>query len=90
MLRAAPGLRRIQPSSFEGEHHLVDRGRGNPEIPLKVSLGGRPAQDARICVDEGQILILPWGEIWGGRRRHRYIVLAGVMCGKHLVRVYES
>ena len=57
-------------------------------MPLKVSLGGRPAQDARICVDEGQILTLPWGEIWGRRRRHRYIVFAGLMCGKHLVRVY--
>jgi len=68
MLRAAPGSSPDQPSSFESEHHLVDRGWGNPEMPLKVSLGGRPAQDARICVDERQILTLPWGEIWGRRR----------------------
>jgi hypothetical protein len=56
-------------------------------MPLKVSLGRRPAEDARICVDEGQILTLLRRETWGRRRRHRCIVYAGVMCGKYLVRV---
>src|SRR5208282_5900596 len=83
MLRAAPGLRRIQPSSFESEHHLVDRGWGDAEMPLKVSLGRRPAEGAYICVDEGQILTLLRRETWGRQRRHRYIISAGVMCGKH-------
>ena len=90
MLRAAPGLRRIQPSSFESEHHLVDRGWGDAEMPLKVSLGRRPAEGAYICVDEGQILTLLRRETWGRQRRHRYIVSAGVMCGKHPVRVNEG
>jgi hypothetical protein len=56
-------------------------------MPLKGSLGRRPAEDARICVDEGQILTLLRRETWGRRSRHRYIVSAGVMCGKPLVRV---
>jgi hypothetical protein len=59
-------------------------------LPLKVSLGRRPAEDARICVDEGQILTLLRRETWGRRRRHRYIVSAGVMSGKPLVRVNEG
>lgn len=68
----------------------MDRGWGDAEMPLKVSLGRRPAEDAYICVDEGQILTLLRRETWGRQRRHRYIVSAGVMCGKHPVRVNEG
>ena len=59
-------------------------------MPLKVSLGRRTSEDARICVDEGQILTLLRRETWGRLRRHRYIVFAGVMCGKPVVRVNEG
>jgi len=57
-----------QPGSFEGQHHLVDRGRADAEMPLKVSFGRRPAEDARICINEGQILTLLGRERWNGGR----------------------
>jgi len=50
-------------------------------MSLQVSFSRRPAEDARICVDECQILTLLRRETWNRRRRHRYIVYAGVMCG---------
>jgi hypothetical protein len=95
VVQAQPGLRYCarhqavldQPGSFEGEDHLVDGWRTDTEMSLQVSFSRRPAEDAPICVDEGQILTLLRRETWGRRRRHRYIVYAGVICGKHLVRV---
>ena len=68
----------------------MDRRRGDAEVSLQVSFSRRPAEDARIFVGEGQILTLPWRETWSKRRRHRYIVSAGVMCDKHLFRVNEG
>jgi hypothetical protein len=44
--------------ALEGENHLMDRGRGDAEVPLHVGFGGWPAIDARVGVDEGQILAL--------------------------------
>lgn len=51
-----------QPSSFESEHHLVDRGRTNAKVPLEIGFGGRSAEDARIGIDERQTLTLLWRE----------------------------
>jgi hypothetical protein len=48
--------------SFEGNYHLVDRGRADLKVPLHVGLGGWASEHVRIGVDEGQILALPFGE----------------------------
>ena len=56
------GLPPDQPSSFESEHHLVDRGRTDAKVPLEIGFGGRSAEDARIGIDERQILTLLWRE----------------------------
>ena len=64
----------------------MDGWRTDTEVSLQVSFSRRPAEDVRICVDERQILTLLLRETWGSRRRHRYIVYAIVICGKHLVR----
>ena len=82
-LDVAGGTRRSsdEADTFEGEDHLVDGWRTDTEVSLQVSFSRRPAEDARICVDECQILTLLRRETWNRRRRHRYIVYAGVMCG---------
>ena len=36
----------------------MDGGRADTEVPLQISFGGRPAEHARIDIDEGQILTL--------------------------------
>jgi hypothetical protein len=70
-----PRLPSDQAGSFEREHHLVDGWRTNPEVPLQVRFGRRSADDARIGIDEGQILTLLWREAWySGRGRHRQLV----------------
>jgi hypothetical protein len=75
MLRATPGCPRIRPGSFERDHHLVNGWRTDPEVPLQVRFGTRSAEDARIGIDEGQILTLLWREAWySGRGRHRQLV----------------
>ena len=51
-----------QAGSFEGKDHLVDRGWADAEVAPHVGLGGRASEDARIGVDEGQILALLFGE----------------------------
>src|ERR1700759_707697 len=43
-------------------------GRGNSEIALHVGLGRRPAIDARIGIDEGEVLALLFGEVATRRR----------------------
>ena len=48
--------------SFEGEDHLVDRGRRDLEVSLQFGLGGWVTVDAAIGVDEGQVLALDAGE----------------------------
>jgi hypothetical protein len=62
-----------QPGSLEGEDHLVDGGWSDTEMSLQVGFGGRPAEYARICIDEGQILTLLGREVWsGGQGQHRF------------------
>ena len=51
-----------QAVSFEGDDHLVHRGRGDLKVALHVGLGGRATEDARVGVDEGQVLPLLFGE----------------------------
>jgi hypothetical protein len=67
-----PRLPADKPCSLEGENHLVDGGRADTEMPLKIGFDGRPAEHARISIDEGQILTLLGREArnsgWG---RHR-------------------
>jgi hypothetical protein len=53
--------------AFEGEHHLVNRWRGDAEVPLQVGFGWWPAEDAAIGIDEGEVLALLFGE--GGKRQ---------------------
>jgi len=58
MLRGDPRLPFDKASSFERYHHLVNRGRADPKILLQVGFGRRPAVQARVLVDVGQILTL--------------------------------
>ena len=62
MLLATPACRRMNPCAFEGENHLVDRRRGDEEVALHVGFGRGLTEDARIDVDEGQVLALLFGE----------------------------
>ena len=62
MLRATPGWRRIRPTRFEGEDHLVDGRWADAEMTLHVGFSGRASEHARVGVDEGQILALFLGE----------------------------
>jgi transposase len=54
-------------SSFQRQHHLVNRRRADAEIFLHVGFGRGSAVQARIVVDKGQILPLLGGE---GLRTH--------------------
>jgi len=56
------GLPPNEPRAFEGEDHLMDRRRGYAEVPLELPFGRRPAMDARVRVEERQILALPGRE----------------------------
>jgi len=47
MLLTTPGCR-DKAIAFEAEDHLVDRWRGNPEVPLHVSLCGRLHRSIRL------------------------------------------
>ena len=61
MLRAAPGLRRINPARSR-VHHLVDRRRRHEEVAMHVGFHRGLPEHARIDVDEGEILALLFGE----------------------------
>ena len=52
--------------AFEGEHHLMDAGWRDLEVPLHVGFRGRLAEDPAVGVDEGEVLTLLVGE-WGSR-----------------------
>ena len=70
-----PGPSTDQPGSFEGEHHLMDGWWADAKVPLQIGFGWRTAEDARIGIDEGQILTLLGCEARASwRRRHRYLV----------------
>jgi transposase len=47
-----------QARPFEGQHHLVNRGWADAEVFLHVGFGWRPAVQARVQVNKGQILAL--------------------------------
>jgi transposase len=47
-----------EPCSFERQHHLVNRRRAHAKVLLHVGFGWRPAVQARVEVDKGQILAL--------------------------------
>ena len=44
--------------ALQGEDHLVDGRRRDPEVVLDVGFGRWAAEDAAIGIDEGQILTL--------------------------------
>ena len=52
------GLAADEARAFEVENHLVDGRRGDAKAALDVGFGGRPQVDARVGVDEGEILPL--------------------------------
>lgn len=68
------GLSGYEAGFFERSHHLMDRRRGDLEEALHIGLCGRPAEQALIGVDEGEILALLGGEagsrISGGLIHH--------------------
>jgi hypothetical protein len=47
------GLAADEAFSFEGENHLVDRGRGYPEVPLHLAFGGWLPMHSGVSIDEG-------------------------------------
>ena len=55
---------------FEGKNHLVDGGRGDAEMVLHLAFSGGAPMDARVGVDEGQILTLLGGEAGHVAARH--------------------
>jgi hypothetical protein len=68
MLRAAPGRLTVnQSGTFEGQHHVVNRGRSDPEEALEVGIGRRSAEDECIGVDESSVLALLGDEARQGR-----------------------
>ena len=66
------GLAADEARAFEGKNHLMDRRRGYAEAALDVGFGGWPQVDARVGVDEGEILPL------GGRE-------AEIVSARHLI-----
>ena len=63
------GLTSDEAVSFEGDDHLVDRGRADAEVALHVGFGGRASEHVRVGVDEGQVLALLFGEALGAGLR---------------------
>ena len=65
---------------------MVDGWRADTEMSLQVGFGGGPTEDARIGINEGQILTLLRCKAWTSRRRrHRYMVYTAVMRDKRFV-----
>jgi hypothetical protein len=48
--------------ALEAEDHLMDGRWGDAEVALHVGFGRGSAEDARIDVDEGQVVALLFGE----------------------------
>ena len=62
-----PGDARLpsdQSVSFKGGHHWWTEGGADAEVSPQVDFGGRPAEHARISIDEGQILTLLGRKGW--------------------------
>jgi hypothetical protein len=64
------GLAADQAGAFQGQDHLVHGRRGDLEMALHVGLSRGAAMDARVGVDEGQVLALPVGEALSGHSPH--------------------
>ena len=56
------GLALNEAISFEGDDHLVHRGRADLKVALDIGLGWRATEHVRVGVDEGQVLALLVGE----------------------------
>ena len=56
------GLTSDKTGSFEGDDHLVNGGWADLEVALHVGFGRRAAEHSQVCVDEGQVLALLFGE----------------------------
>ena len=54
--------------ALECKDHLVNRRRGDLEMSLHVGFGRGSVEHVRVCVDEGQILALLFGERWFAAR----------------------
>ena len=51
--------------ALEAENHLMDGRRCDAEVALHVGFGGSPAEDARVDIDEGQVVAMLFGEaVW--------------------------
>ena len=48
--------------SFEGDYHLMNRGRANLEVALHVGFGRGAAEHVRVGVNKGEVLALLFGE----------------------------
>ena len=68
MLRAIPGCRQISPARSRVSTNWWTEGGADAEVSLQICFSGRPAEHARIGVDEGQILTLLGRKGWNGRR----------------------
>jgi len=71
MLRATTLLTPDQTCSFEGDDHLVNGWRCDLEVALHVGFGGGAAEHVRVCIDEGEVLALLFGEA----------LIVGTACG---------
>src|SRR5215472_16466698 len=54
--------------ALQSLNHIVNCGRGNPEVAFQIRFRGSLATDLSVVVDEGQILTLFGGERWWIRR----------------------
>ena len=76
------GLSGYEAGFFERSHHLMDRRRGDLEEALHIGLCGRPAEQALIGVDEGEILALLGGEAGSRIQRRLNSSLPSALGGK--------
>jgi hypothetical protein len=66
------GLAANEACAFKDQDHLVDRRRSDAETVLDIGFGGRPQVDARVGVDEGEVL--PLGGCEGGFVFARHLI----------------
>lgn len=59
---SAAGFAADEALALEGEHHLMNRGRGDGEEALDVGFSGRPSEGERIGMNKGQVPALLVGE----------------------------
>jgi len=54
MERGTPGFLVMKPT-FQHSHHLIDRWRGDEEVPPGIRFSGRPTEAVDVFLDEGQV-----------------------------------